>query len=664
MDRALRHEQTINRGAGEGKAGKPPLPPPWAVPRSLAIVLLAAAAFRAIYFYLYAQTSIFFDGLILDSNVYDAWARSISGGAWLGRQVFYFPPLYPYLLGLLFKAFGHSLAAVYLFQALLGLVNLLLVYRVGIATFNERVGLLAAAAAALYGPFAFFEMKVLGTTLGLTLNLLALALLVGAERSAVAGRPGVRRWFAAGLAIGTAAECLPGTILLAPLYAAHLGLRRGRAAMVLLAGTFLATLPVLAHNLYVASDPLPLSGQGGLTFYQGNHPNAMGLYTVPPGFSGSPENQAAEEQSVAERATGRAMRRSETSAYFLRQGLDFIASSPGAWLALEGRKSLRLLGDYEASTEYSLYYERQQIPWLRLLFLPFAAIAGAGVVGMILDGRPRPGASALFFYTVYATAIPLVFYVSSRYRLPLAPALLIYGASFVDRLRAEAREAGTRYPRLAQAAAAALGLALLSFFPLGRPSIPAEANVYYNIGNLLAARGRHPEAIASFDRSLAQWPGSAYAWINRGNSLDKLGREDEALASYMRAEEASPGFWQAYKAQGVVLHRNKRYEEEEVVYRRGLKTDGEEAYYLLGVALKNLNRQDEAVRALEEATRLNPHYARAHTRLGELFSGRGETDRAREQFRQAIAADPGDTAAIKGLGRLGGAAEISPAGRP
>src|SRR2546428_533132 len=120
-------------------------------------------------------------------------ARSISGGAWISRQVFYFPPLYPYLLGLLFKAFGHSLAVVYLFQALLGLVNLLLVYRVGIATFNERVGLWAAGAAALYGPFAFFEMKVLGTTLGLTLNLLALALLLGAERAALAGRPGVGR---------------------------------------------------------------------------------------------------------------------------------------------------------------------------------------------------------------------------------------------------------------------------------------------------------------------------------------------------------------------------------------------------------------------------------------------------------------------------------------
>ena len=650
----MRHDETINRGPGEGKAGDPSLPPAWAIPGSLAVLLLAAALFRAVYFYLYARNSIFFDGLILDSRVYDSWAAVIARGEWIGRQAFYFPPLYPYLLGLLFKEAGHSLAPVYLLQAFLGLVNLFLIYRIGLATFNERVGLLAAGAAALYAPFAFFEMKVLGTTLGLTLNLLALVILVGAERASLAGRAVPGRWLLAGLVIGLAAECVPGTILLAPLYAAYLGLTRYRAASALLAGTFLATVPVLSHNLYVDSDPLPLSGQGGLTFYQGNNPNATGLYSVPPGFSGSPESQAVEEQSKAERETGRIMRRSEVSAHFLRKGLSFIASSPLAWIRLEGRKLLALFGDYEASTEYSLYFERQQIPWLRILCLPFAAIAATGVAGVILAGRPRPPASALLLYGAHAAAIPLIFYVSGRYRLPLVPPLLIYGAAFGERLLAEIRATGALAPGVARTAALAIGLALVSYFPLGRPVVPAEANVHYNIGNLLMERNRYQDAIASFDRSLAQWPGNDYAWINRGNSLDKLGRPDEALASYQRAEEVNPGSWRAYKAQGIILHRDKRYEQEEAVYRRGLKTDGEEAYYLLGVALKNQNRVDEATRALQAALQLNPGYARAHTRLGEILAGRGESDAAREEFRKALASDPDDTAARTGLGRLGG----------
>lgn len=656
------HAETIIRRGGENKPAPPPARRPLvAIPTSLAILLVAAALFRAVYFMLYSRNGILFDGLILDSTLYDAWGQRLAGGEWLGAQAFYHPPLYPYVLGLLFKAAGHSLALVYLLQGLLGLVNIFLIHRAGASLFGLRAGILAAAGAALYGPFPFNEMKVLGTTLGLTLGLLSLILLIGAEEAAArapaAGRRGgsMARWLAAGLTIGVASACLPGTVILAPLYAASLAWRGAvRAGVTLLLGTVVGLVPVTAHNLYVAGDFLPLSGQGGTTFYQGNNPNASGGYNVLPGFSGAPESQAAEEQSIAERETGRPMRRSETSAHFFRKGLAWIASSPGAWLALEARKLAALLGDYEGSTEYSIYYERDQIPWLRLLALPFAAIAGAGTAGLLRAGLPRPPAIALFLSTLQAAVTPLIFYVSSRYRLPLVPALLIYGGHLADVSWTALRSGATPSSDHVRSLALAGGLALVSFFPLGVQKDSAEANVHYNIGNLLAERGRHAEAIASFDRAVGRWPGNAYAWVNRGNSLDKLGKEDEALASYRRAEEENPGFWSAIKAQGIILHRRKQYAGEEEVYRRGLAGGREEARYLLGVALKNQDRLDEAMRELEEATRLNPSYARAHTRLGEILERRGDTARAREQFRLAVAADPGDRAARAGLDRLGG----------
>jgi len=649
-----RHDQTIKRATPERKAEAPPLPPPWAISRGLTVILLAAALFRGIYFYLYGRSGVFFDNPILDSKVYDTWATSIAGGALIGRQAFYFPPLYPYVMALLFKVGGHSLPAIYLMQSLLGLLNLALIHRIGMAIFNERVGLLAAAGAALYGPFAFFEMKILGVTIGLTLSLAALALLVGAERASLGGREAAARWHLAGLAIGLAAECVPGTILVAPVYAAYLGFGRMRAALLLLAGTILATLPVMAHNLYVASDPLPLSGQGGITFYQGNNPTASGFYGQAPGFTGSPESQAVEEQSRAEKETGRIMRRSEVSAHFLGKGLAYIASSPLAWLVLEGRKLLALAGEYEASTEYSLYFERAEVPLLRVLFLPYAVILGAGVAGMVLAGRPRPPAIALFLYTLCAAAVPMLFYVSSRYRLPIVPPLLIYGASLCDRAIVAYRSAEGFDTPLTRAAAVALGIALVSFFPLGRPLVSAEANVFYNVGNLSLEKKKYDEAIGFYDRSLAQWPGNGYAWINRGNALDKLGRSDEALSSYESAAQAEPGLWLAYKAQGILLHRDKRYEEEAAAYRRGIRTDGEEAYYLLGIALKNLQRTDEAIRALREAVRINPSYARAHTRLGELLSIGGDDAAAHEEFRKALSFDPADTSAAAGFKRTGG----------
>lgn len=639
----------------------------WSVSRPVAFVLIAAAVFRAVYLSLYATHSLFFDAMLLDSQAYDTWARVIASGHLIGTEAFYFPPLYPYLLGALFKIAGHSYALVYVAQALLGLVNILLTYRAGQRLFGERAGLLAAAGAALYAPFVFFETKVLGTTLGLTLNLTALLLLVGAEERPPAADGDWRAWLAPGLAIGAAALCLPATILLALLYGVRLARRdlRCAAALLLAAGAML--LPVLAHNLYVASDPLFLSAQGGITFYQGNNHSALGLYASPPGFTGSPDTQAMEEKTIAERETGRPLKRSEISAHFFGKGLDFIVGAPGDWLWLEARKLGYLFGNYEASTEYSFDLERRQIRWLWAPFLPFAAICGLGIAGLWTSGAAgrRAGrathdgpdwspAAALLLYALYASAVPLMFYMSSRYRLPLVPALLIYGGVFLDRLPEALRSGGRRRATYGAAAMAATVLAFLSSFVIAPVSDRSEANIHYNIGRLLLDRGQNEAAVAEFDQALAGWPTHFMALINRGNALDALGRTEDALASYRRSEEIKPNFWTAYKNAGLLLYRARRYEEAEATFRRGLAAGESEARYLLAVVLQQEQREDEAVEMLQDALRMNPRESRAHTRLGEILAKRGDAEGARAHFRQALAVNPSDTSARDGLARLGG----------
>ena len=44
----------------------------------------------------------FFSVLMGDSRGYDEWARRIAGGDWIGHEVFYQAPLYPYLLGVIY----------------------------------------------------------------------------------------------------------------------------------------------------------------------------------------------------------------------------------------------------------------------------------------------------------------------------------------------------------------------------------------------------------------------------------------------------------------------------------------------------------------------------------------------------------------------------------
>src|SRR5205814_5019650 len=85
----------------------------------LIIIGVAAFALRVMYFVELRGTPLF-AVLIGDGKQYDAWAQQIAGGQWIGTEVFYQTPLYPYFLAVIFKVAGHSLLTVRIIQALLG----------------------------------------------------------------------------------------------------------------------------------------------------------------------------------------------------------------------------------------------------------------------------------------------------------------------------------------------------------------------------------------------------------------------------------------------------------------------------------------------------------------------------------------------------------------
>jgi tetratricopeptide (TPR) repeat protein len=65
-----------------------------------------------------------------------------------------------------------------------------------------------------------------------------------------------------------------------------------------------------------------------------------------------------------------------------------------------------------------------------------------------------------------------------------------------------------------------------------------------------------------------------------------------------------------------------------------------------------LQNSDEVLAHLQEALRLRPEYAVTHSRLGLLYGGRGEFDKATEQFRQALAIEPDNAESLGGLGNV------------
>jgi Tfp pilus assembly protein PilF len=63
---------------------------------------------------------------------------------------------------------------------------------------------------------------------------------------------------------------------------------------------------------------------------------------------------------------------------------------------------------------------------------------------------------------------------------------------------------------------------------------------------------------------------------------------------------------------------------------------------------------EDAERELRASARAEPGSAEPHAALGSLYSAQGDLNRAKDEFRQAIAIDPHDAASRKALERIQG----------
>ena len=160
-------------------------------------IFLVALAVRLVHVW-QLRASPFFDVLLGDAHGYDEWARRIAGGEWIGRDVFYQAPLYPYFLGAIYAVVGHSLFAVRVIQALIGSASCALLALAGRRFFSPTVGSVAGLGLALYAPAVFFDGLLQKSVLDVFFLSLALWFV-----SRLLDEPTERRlWLSLGLAMG------------------------------------------------------------------------------------------------------------------------------------------------------------------------------------------------------------------------------------------------------------------------------------------------------------------------------------------------------------------------------------------------------------------------------------------------------------------------------
>jgi tetratricopeptide (TPR) repeat protein len=657
--------------------------PKWLAP---AAIFFLALVLRVIHVW-QLRPSPFFEVLLGDAHGYDEWARRIAAGEWIGRDVFYQAPLYPYFLGVIYAVVGHHLLAVRLIQAAIGAGSCALLCLAGRRLFSPAVGLAAGIGVAIYAPAIFFDGLLQKSVLDLfflSLSLWLISLLL--ERRDERGI-----WLSLGVAMGALSLtrenalvfivvilgwCLLGgkVRLKADITTAKQQKRKkqsdvvsgfsrtsGQAATFIL-GLAIVLLPVAVRNYAVGGGFYLTTSQFGPNFFIGNNANADGTYMSLRFGRGAPEYERQDATELAQHATGQTLTPSEVSSYWTDRALDFITAHPAQWVSLVGRKFLLLVNATEMlDTESQESYAEWSWP-LRLggRFGHFGVLVPLAVLGMFLAWPERRRVAILYVMTGTYMASVLMFYVFARYRLPLVPFFMLFAGVALSRLpafvvRARERLVVPRQPatKLHGSAVSAVSasivvivVSVVANWPILSKSL-MMAITETNLASALQAEGRANEAIEHYQRAIAIQPDYAPAYNNLGVAEHSAGQLDKAFTAFQRAVDMKPEYPDAhYNLANVLLEKNQPQEAAEH-FRIALQTipDSAGVSNNLGIALAAEGKGTDAVAAFRSAVANDPSSAVAHRNLADALAAAGQTTEAFAEFQRATQLDPNDAGA-------------------
>ena len=577
---------------------------PWFWP----VLIAALALFLRIAYILQIQDTPFFQTLGLDARFYDrtAWAmlsgRDIEGA-------YFMSPLYSWFLAGLYRLFGRDLLLVRLVQSLLGAGTAVLTYMLARRVFDRLVGVIAGLVAAAYGAFIFYDGSVLMTPLLVFLSVGALVLLVEGE-----ARRSPLLVALSGATLGLAAIGRASALVFVPVAALWLltgrrpeqdaepvsgaGIRPARLALLLFLGAFLVVAPVTIRNYVASGDFVPITSNGGLNFYIGNSEIATGGYEKPEGLDIVTDPDG---EMVAEQATGRDLSPSEVSAYWFGRAREFISDHPGRWTALLARKLAFAMSSYELPQLENYYFQKRYSPLLSAPLPGFAVVAPLGLVGLALAWGRRRARLLVYFVVTYILTI-VAFFVVSRYRLPVVPAL-VAGASYaVVWLVQRWREKDWR--RLGVPVVAIIVLAVLVNTNLyGIDRSRGFAQSHYRLGIIYGDQGKTDRAIAEYERAIAIDPQYEKSYLNLGALLAEKGMNEEALQVFRGAIRLRPEYTDARVNLAIILERGGSYEAALAQIDTALAHEPGNARALKekGIALLRTGREAEARDAFERA---------------------------------------------------------------
>jgi len=200
---------------------------------------------------------------------------------------------------------------------------------------------------------------------------------------------------------------------------------------------------------------------------------------------------------------------------------------------------------------------------------------------------------------------------------------------------------------------------------------PNNLDVLFTLGNLLAKRGEHQEALRHFKKFLStrrdeEWRPEftqlivdTYTledrvWNNIGECYWNMGLLDQAVKVYLKAIQLNPDNVIFYRNLGFSYIQQNRPDNAEEIFKKAIERGiaDELVYFGLGELYRTQGKPEHAVEAYRKAIAIKEEYADAHSALGQLLLAQGALQDAEIELTRAVELVPSHIGVLLGLSKI------------
>lgn len=573
---------------------------------NLSFVLLAALILRLIFIF-ELQGTPFAENLFSDSEIYNNWAKEIvQNGAWIGDEVFFMAPVYPYFLAFVYLIFGLSAVfAVKIIQVLISTITVYFIYLIGRQFHSKAVGFTGAIIASIYSIFIFYSGLILSETLQAFFITLLGYLIIRNQNNT-----NLKNWFWIGIVLGISA-IIRGNIIIFLLAAVIYLIVKSfknedkkiafrKAIVFLVLGTALPILVTTVRNYAVSDDFVPITSNGGINFYLGNNEDSPGVFVTPDEFDFHDDLSG---HKYAESQTGRALKPSEVSNYWYSKGFDFIFSHPGDALLLQINKLFLFFGEDENPQSSFMdigWYEKKYSDLLKLPLPDFLFVSLLFLIGITFAFSKKREHALFYIFILTFIVATIIFFVNGRYRLAITPLMIVISSYGIKELFEVFK---TQKLEFLKKPVLVAGIFLIGYyFGITNPKF-TDYDAYMHLGDIAFDNENFAEAADNYNRSLF-FRDYHVTYMKLGNAFARMKNFDNAFMSYQRA-----------------IQRKKDYVK---------------AYFNMGTAYIQSEQMNKAVETLNKVLEIDSTFADAYRNLGIIYYINQNFEGALEYFNNYL----------------------------